>query len=64
VEHQQADVVPQSQVVEYKLANRLWKPIALQPTLESPCVLALSFRRGGSCGFDRIGSRTELDRKS
>src|SRR5262249_7651121 len=36
--------------------------VALPPALESPCALALSFRRGSTCGLDRIGGRTELVR--
>src|SRR5579859_4350353 len=62
VEHRPADVVPQPLVVEYDLANRLRELVALPPALESPCALALSFRRGGTCGLDRIGGRTELVR--
>jgi hypothetical protein len=30
--------------------------------LESPCGLAPAFRRGSTCGLDRIGGRTELVR--
>src|SRR5256712_3315341 len=62
VEHRPADVVPQPLVVEYELANRLRELVALPPALESPCALALSFRRGSTCGLDRIGGRTELVR--
>jgi hypothetical protein len=62
VEHRPADVVPQPLVVEYELADRLSELEALPPALESPCALALSFRRGGTCGLDRIGGRTELVR--
>ena len=60
VEHRPADVVPQPLVVEYELADRLREPVVLPPALESPCALALSFRRGGTCSLDRIGGRTEL----
>src|SRR2546422_7922226 len=62
VEHRPADVVPQPLVVEYELANRLRELVALPPALESPCALALSFRRGSGCRLDRIGGRTELVR--
>src|SRR5438874_3332436 len=62
VEHRPADVVPQPLVVEYELANRLRELVALPPALESPCALALSFRRCSTCGLDRIGGRTELVR--
>src|SRR5438270_3862959 len=62
VEHRPADVVPQPLVVEYELANRFRELVALPPTLESPCALALPFRRGSTCGLDRIGGRTELVR--
>src|SRR5438034_9162179 len=62
VEHRPAEVVPQPLVVEYELANRLRELVALPPALESPCTLALSVRRGSTCGLDRIGSRTELVR--
>src|SRR3981081_745959 len=63
VEHRPTDVVPQPLVVEYKLADRLRELIALPLALESPCALALSSRRGGTCGFDRRGGRTELVRR-
>src|SRR5712671_6112987 len=62
VEHRPADVVPQPLIVEHELANRLRELVALPPALESPFPLALSFRRGSACGFDRIGGRTELVR--
>src|SRR5258708_17825333 len=62
VEHRPADVVPQPLVVEYELANRLRELVALPPALESPCALALSFRRGSTCGLDRIGRPTQLVR--
>jgi hypothetical protein len=62
VEHRPADVVPQPLVVEYEIADRLRKLVALPPALESPCALAPSFRRAGTCGLDRIGGRTELVR--
>src|SRR5258708_11989045 len=51
VEHRPADVVPQLLVVEYELANRLRELVALPPALESPCALALSFRRGTPCAL-------------
>src|SRR2546421_7594382 len=60
VEHRPADVVAQPLVVEYELANRLRELVALPPALEPPCALALSFRRGSTCGLDRIGGRTQL----
>src|SRR5256885_355477 len=59
VEHRPADVVAQPLVVEYELANRVRELVALPPALESPCALAL-FRRGSTCGLDRICGRTEL----
>src|SRR5213082_2698971 len=62
VEHRPTDVVPQPLVVEYELANRLRELVALPPALEPPCALALSFRRGRTCGLDRIGGRTQLVR--
>ena len=45
------------------VSNRLRELVALPPALESPCTLALSLRRGGACGLDRIGGRTELVRR-
>src|SRR2546425_5066270 len=63
VEHRPADVVPQPLVFEYELADRLRELVALPPALESPCALALSFRRGGTYGLDRVGGRTELVRR-
>src|SRR5256884_6726182 len=63
VEDRPADVVPQPLVVEYELADRLRELVALPPALEAPCALVLSFRRGGTCGLDRIGGRTELVRR-
>jgi hypothetical protein len=62
VEHRPADIVPQPLVVEYELANRLRELVALPPALESPCALALSLRRGSTCGLDRVGCRTEFVR--
>src|SRR5205814_4638133 len=63
VEYRPADVVPQPLVVEYELANRVRELVVLPPALESPCVLALSFRGSSTCGLDRIGGRTELMRR-
>src|ERR1700682_50377 len=62
LEDRPADVVPQPLVVEYELANRFRELVALPPALQAPCALALSFRRGGTCGLDRVGGRTELMR--
>src|SRR5918911_1900235 len=62
VEHRPADGVPHPLVVEDELANRLRELVALPPALESSCALALSFRRGSTCGLDRIGGRAELVR--
>jgi hypothetical protein len=62
VEDRPADGVPQPLVVEDELANRLRELVALPPALESPCALALSFRRGSTCGLDRIGGRTKFVR--
>ncbi len=44
------------------LVNRLRELVTLPPALESPCGLILAFRRGSTCGFDRIGGRTEFVR--
>src|SRR5215472_7515568 len=62
VKHRPADVVPQPLVVKYELANRLRELVTLPPALEPPRALALAFRRGSTCGLDRIGGRTELVR--
>jgi hypothetical protein len=62
VKHRPADVVPQPLVVNYELANRLWELVTLPPALESPCDVALAFRRASTCGLDRIGGRTEFVR--
>src|SRR3954468_14577215 len=62
VEHRPADVVPQPLVVKYELANGLRELVTLPPALESPCAVALAFRRAGTCRLDRIGGRTELVR--
>jgi hypothetical protein len=62
VKHRPADVVPQPLVVKYELANPLRELVTLPPALESPCGLALAFRRSGTCGLDRIGGRTEFVR--
>src|SRR3954447_258656 len=57
VKHRPADVVPQPLVVKYELANRLGQLVTLAPAFESPCAVALTFRRAGMCGLDRIPSR-------
>ena len=62
VKHQPADVVPQPLVVKDEFANRPRELVTLPLALESRCDLALAFRRGGTCGLDRIGGRTELVR--
>lgn len=62
VEHRPAEVVPQPLVVEDELANRLRELVALPAALAPPGALARSFRRGSPCGFNRIGSCTELVR--
>src|SRR5687768_2757057 len=62
VEHRPADVVPQPLVIEDELANRLRELVALPPALASSYALALSIRRGSTCGLDRIGGRAELVR--
>jgi hypothetical protein len=62
VKHRPADVVAQSLVVKYELANPLRELVTLPLALESPCGLTLAFWRGSACGLDRIGSRTELVR--
>ena len=62
VKHRPADVVPQPLVVKYEFANRLREMVTLPLALESPCGLAPAFRRGSTCGLDRVGGRTELMR--
>jgi hypothetical protein len=62
VKHRPADIVPQSLVVKYELANRLRELVAPPLALESPRGLALAVWRGSACGLDCIGSRTELVR--
>jgi hypothetical protein len=62
VKHRPADGVPQPLVVKYELANRLRELVTLPPALESPCFVALAFRRASTCGLDRIGGRTEFVR--
>src|SRR5258707_2238576 len=62
VKHRPADVVPQPLVIEHELANRLRELVTLPSALESPCGIALAFRRGSTCGLDRIGGRTEFVR--
>src|SRR5919201_5078637 len=62
VEHRPADVIPHPLVVEDELANRLRELVALPPALASPGALARSFRRGRTCGLDRIRGRAELVR--
>ena len=62
VKHRPADVVPQPLIVKYELANRLRELVTLPLALESPSGLALAFRRGSTCGLDRVGGRTELVR--
>ena len=62
VKHRPADVVPQPLVVKHELANRLRELVTLPPALESPCAVALAFRRARTCGLDRIGGRTEFVR--
>src|SRR5262245_64376307 len=60
VKHRPADVVPQPLVVKYEPANRLRELVTLPPALASPRCLV--FRRGSTCGLDRIGGRTEFVR--
>jgi len=62
IEDRPAHVVPQSLVVEHELANRLRELVTLPLALEPPCGLAVTFGRGGTCGLDRIGGRTEFVR--
>lgn len=61
-EHRPADFVPQALVVEDEIANRLGELFALPAALAPRGALALSFRRGRTRSFDRIGSCTELVR--
>jgi len=49
-------------VVQYEFANRLRELAALPPALELPCAVALSCRRGSTCGLDRVGGCAELVR--
>jgi len=58
--HRPADVIPQPLVVNYELANRLGELVTLPLALESGCGFALAFRRGSTCGLDRVGGRAEL----
>ena len=62
VKHRPADVISQSLVVNYELANRIRELVTLPLALESSCGLALALPRCSTCGFDRIGGRTELVR--
>jgi hypothetical protein len=62
VKHRPADVVPHSLIVKYELANRLRELVTLPLALKSACGFALGFRRGSTCGLDRVGGRTELVR--
>src|SRR3712207_2548040 len=62
VEHRPADVVPQALVVEDELADRLREPVALPLALASPRCLPLAWRRGSTCGLDRVRGRPELVR--
>ena len=62
VKHRPADVVPQRLVIQYEHPNHLRKLVTLPSTLESPCGLALSFRRGCTCCLDRIRGSAELMR--
>ncbi|OLE23161.1 MAG: hypothetical protein AUG44_22865 [Actinobacteria bacterium 13_1_20CM_3_71_11] len=48
--------------VEHELANRVWELVTLPSALESPCGIALTFRRGSTCGPDGTGGRTEFVR--
>jgi hypothetical protein len=47
---------------KYELANRLRKLFTLPPALKSACGLALAFRRGSTCGLDRVGGSAKLVR--
>src|SRR4051794_39051761 len=60
--HRPADVVAQPLVVKYELANRLRELVTLPPALDSPCAVALVFRRVSTYGLDRIGGRTKFVR--
>src|SRR5690349_10126173 len=62
VEHRPADGIAHPLVVEDERANRFRELVALPATLASPGALARSFRRGSTCGLDRIGGGTELVR--
>jgi hypothetical protein len=50
VKHRPADVVSQPLVLKYEVANRFRELVTLPLALESPCGLALAFRRGSTCG--------------
>ncbi len=62
VKHRPADFVAQPLVVKYEFANRLRKLVTLPPALKSPCGLALAFRRGSTCGLDRVGGGSKVVR--
>ena len=62
VKHRPADVVPQSLVVKYELANRRRELVTLPPALESPCSLAIAIRRASPDSLDRISRRAEFVR--
>ncbi len=55
-------MVSEPLVVQNKLANRLRQLFALPPAFETPCAVALAFRRASTCGLDCIGGRTEFVR--
>jgi hypothetical protein len=60
VEDRPADPVPQSLIVKYKLANRLWELVTLPPALNPTYYLGLAVPCSGTCSLDRIGGRAEL----
>jgi hypothetical protein len=62
VKHRPADVVPQSLIVKYKLANHLRELVTLPLALKSPRGFAPPFRRGGTYRLDRVSGCTKLVR--
>ena len=62
VKYRPADVVAQALVVEDELTDRLRELVALPSALEPSRGVAPAFRRGGTCGLDGVGGRTEFVR--
>ena len=60
VEHHPADAISQPLIVQDELADRPRQLLTLPSALQPASTFALSFRRSGSHGFDRVGCRTEF----